>query len=161
METKPPAAVVSRLPERLASRYLPASSIRITRCGSKRAWTITACASALAIAAKAVRNSLGPPISIGSIRTPAVPAAGGRTVSSAARLAASSKGHSPVGVKKTQVDQRLLRPQPPQPALGVGEPAFGRAPARGFHAPAEMELAVMYGHSGEEHQCMIGNGVLD
>src|SRR6516164_5626518 len=79
METKPPAAVTSRLPERYASRYLAASSIRITRCGSKNAWTITACASALAIAAKAVRNSLGPPISIGSNRMPALSAADRRS----------------------------------------------------------------------------------
>jgi hypothetical protein len=41
------------------------------RCGSKKAWTTTACVSALAIAAKALRNSLGPPIIIGSNWRPA------------------------------------------------------------------------------------------
>ena len=43
--------------------------------GRRTAWTITACASALAIAAKALRNSLGPPISIGSNPRPALLAA--------------------------------------------------------------------------------------
>jgi hypothetical protein len=47
----------------------------MTWCGSKNGWTTTACASALAIAAKALRNSLGPPISIGSSRRPALVAA--------------------------------------------------------------------------------------
>src|SRR5262245_27791979 len=55
-----------------ASRCLAASSTRITRCGSKNGMTITACASALAMVAKALRNSLGPPISIGSNRRPAL-----------------------------------------------------------------------------------------
>src|SRR5438067_3462143 len=72
IETKPPAAVTSRLPDMYASRCLAASSIRITRCGSKNGMTITACASALAMVAKALRNSLGPPISIGSNRRPAL-----------------------------------------------------------------------------------------
>src|SRR6266404_8217202 len=75
METKPPAAVAARLPDMYANRYLAASSIMMTWCGSKNGWTITACASALATAAKALRNSLGPPISIGSSRRLALVAA--------------------------------------------------------------------------------------
>jgi hypothetical protein len=61
----PPAAVVSRLPDMSASRCLMASSTRIARCGSKNPWMITACAPALAIAAKALSNSSGPLTSIG------------------------------------------------------------------------------------------------
>ena len=43
--------------------------------GSKNVCTITACACALAIIANALRNSLGPPISIGSNCRPALEAA--------------------------------------------------------------------------------------
>ena len=42
-----------------------------TRPPAKKAWTTTACVSALAIAAKALRNSLGPPIIVGSNWRPA------------------------------------------------------------------------------------------
>jgi hypothetical protein len=68
MDTKPPAAVVSRLPDMSASRCFAARSINATRCGSKRPCMITACAWALAIAAKAPANSSGPLTSTGSRR---------------------------------------------------------------------------------------------
>jgi hypothetical protein len=42
MEIKPPAATTSRLLDMYASRYLAASSIMMTWCGSKNGWTITA-----------------------------------------------------------------------------------------------------------------------